>query len=107
MANVNISLALDISIQQQNVENNYVITGVTANGLEYIEISQFCNKYQISDSTIRRRLKCINQRNSKYFIKVHNKIYLHPDALHHPPVEVPTGSQITKAATIAAFFIIF
>jgi len=54
------------------------ITGITANGILYIPITQFASKYNVSYSTISRNIEKMryHRESSKYFIKIGNKNYV-------------------------------
>ena len=76
--NINLSVKNEYIFPLRRVEDDYVPTGLTINQRSYIEISQYCRMYNVSDSTVRRRLKKVeHNRCNEFFIRMLNKIYTH------------------------------
>lgn len=71
-----------IRIEDKDIERatefGLIITGVTANGILYLPLPLFADKYQVSYSTLCRNIEKLRFRRSawKYFIKVGNKNYV-------------------------------
>ena len=78
--NINLSVKDDYAFPVRRLEDDYVPTGLTINQRSYIEISQYCRIYNVSDSTVRRRLKKVeHNRCNEFFIRILNKIYVSPN----------------------------
>lgn len=82
MNKININLPINDSYEFPNrrMDDEYIVTGLTVNKRSYIEIAQYCQMYNSSDSTIRRLLKKVeHKRSNEFFVRINNKIYVSPN----------------------------
>lgn len=93
--NINLSIKDDYVFPTRRLEDDYVPTGLTINQRSYIEIEQYCRIHNVSDSTVRRRLKKVeHNRCNEFFIRMLNKIYVSPS------ITMLTNENYNKTDTI-------